>query len=90
MNFYCFLFIIILIYWFFQPQEDNAKVIIALDGNFQLRRLKSAGNDIGHRLIEDNYIKTFDDYQNWLAKHYNNNVQIFNKDKVINILIYFF
>ncbi|CAB5372155.1 unnamed protein product [Rhizophagus irregularis] len=26
-----------------QPQEDNAKVIIALDGNFQLRRLKSAG-----------------------------------------------
>ena len=75
----------------FQPQEDNAKVIIAFDGNFQLRRLKSAGNDIGHRLIEDNYIKTFDDYQNWLAKYYNSiNVQTFNKDKVINILIYFF
>ena len=74
-----------------QPQEDNAKVIIALDGNFQLRRLKSAGNDIGHRLVNDNYIKTFDEYQNWLAEHYDSmNIQVFNKNKVINKLIDFF
>jgi hypothetical protein len=57
-----------------------------------LRRLKSAGNDIGYRLINDNYIKTFDEYQNWLAENYNsmNNVQVFNKNKVINKLIDFF
>ena len=62
-----------------------------MDGNFQLRRLKSAGNDIGHRLIVDDYIKTFDEYQNWLVQHYNStNIQIFNKDKVIYKLIHTF
>ncbi|GES73169.1 hypothetical protein GLOIN_2v1886648 [Rhizophagus clarus] len=66
-----------------QPQEDNAKLIIAFDGNFQLRRLKSAGNNISNRLVINDYIKTFDEYQDWVKQNYNsiNNNQIFNKNK---------
>ena len=46
--------------------------------------MKSAGNNIGHRLIVDDYIKTFDEYQNWVMQHYNStSIQIFNKDKVL-------
>ena len=45
---------------------------------------------MGHRLITDNYIKTFKEYQNWLEKHYDSmSIQVFNKDKVINKLIDF-
>ncbi|GBC20535.2 hypothetical protein GLOIN_2v1886648 [Rhizophagus irregularis DAOM 181602=DAOM 197198] len=30
-----------------QPEEKNSKIIIALDANFQLKRMKSAGSNIG-------------------------------------------
>ncbi|PKY60134.1 hypothetical protein RhiirA4_517405 [Rhizophagus irregularis] len=52
-----------------QPTEKNAKVIIALDGNFQLRRLKCAGNDFDDRLIKEQFIMKQEEYDEWLIAH---------------------
>ena len=51
-----------------QPTEENAKVIVALDGNFQLRRLK-CGNDISEPLIKDRFIMKQEQYDEWINSY---------------------
>ena len=58
-----------MLYFKLQPTENNANVIVALDGNFQLRRLKCAGNDIGVPLIKDRFIMKQEQYDEWINSH---------------------
>ncbi|PKC68378.1 hypothetical protein RhiirA1_457291, partial [Rhizophagus irregularis] len=48
-----------------QPEEKNSKIIIALDANFQLKRMKSAGSNIGERIIEESFILNQNKYDEW-------------------------
>ncbi|CAB4482642.1 unnamed protein product [Rhizophagus irregularis] len=52
-----------------QPNEKNAKIIVALDGNFQLRRLKCAGNDINDQLVKDQFIIKQKQFDEWMITH---------------------
>ncbi|GES96263.1 hypothetical protein GLOIN_2v1886648 [Rhizophagus clarus] len=54
-----------------QPEEKNSKVIIALDANFQLKRMKSAGSDIGERLIDELFILNQNKYDDWAQSSIN-------------------
>ena len=70
----------ILLLIIFQPNEDNSTTIIAFDGNFQLRRLKSAGSDYENRLIDEKFIISEDIFSNWISNHqlsYNNILQVY-------------
>ena len=58
-----------MLYFKLQPTENNANVIVALDGNFQLRRLKCAGNNIGEQLIKDQFIMRQEQYDQWVNLH---------------------
>jgi len=44
-------------------------VIVALDGNFQLRRLKCAGNDIDDQLVKDRFIMKQKQFDEWIITH---------------------
>jgi hypothetical protein len=37
-----------------------------MDGNFQLKRLKCAGNNIGEPLIKDQFIMKQEQYDEWI------------------------
>ncbi|CAB4480494.1 unnamed protein product [Rhizophagus irregularis] len=52
-----------------QPNEENSNTIIAFDGNFQLKRLKSAGNDVENRLVNDRFIISEDNFRCWLLSN---------------------
>ncbi|CAB5368131.1 unnamed protein product [Rhizophagus irregularis] len=52
-----------------QPNEENSNIIIAFDGNFQLKRLKSAGNDVENRLVNDRFIISEDNFRCWLLSN---------------------
>ena len=71
----------ILLLIIFQPNEDNSTTIIAFDGNFQLRRLKSAGNNYEDRLINNKFIISENVFSNWIL---NNNQLSYNKLQVFN------
>ena len=84
-----------MLYFKLQPTEENAKVIIALDGNFQLRRLKCAGNDIGVPLIKDRFIMKQEQYDEWINSHYSsrhkqpiNNSQVSSNFCLIFYILY--
>nr|CAG8607883.1 14504_t:CDS:10 [Entrophospora candida] len=55
------------------PEEKDANLIIALDGNFQLQRLKTSGNNTIKPLIMNNYICSYEDYEEWIKINKKNN-----------------
>jgi hypothetical protein len=54
-----------------QPEEKDSKIIIALDGNFQLRRMKNAGSNIGERIISESFIVNQNQYDEWAQSSIN-------------------
>ncbi|CAB4491585.1 unnamed protein product [Rhizophagus irregularis] len=69
-----------------QPEEKNSKIIIALDANFQLKRMKSAGSNIGERIIEESFILNQNKYDEWVQNSINlNTLNINNNNAQINV-----
>ena len=70
---------------FIQPNEENSNTIIAFDGNFQLRRLKSAGNnDIKNQLVNNRFIISEDDFKS-LNEQTLSDVHLINNKSEVNI-----
>lgn len=63
-----------------------------MDANFQLKRMKSAGSNIGERIIEESFILNQNKYDEWVQNSINlsslNTLNINNNNAVSILYIY--